>query len=238
MECRFAQAAGPGGGKGFARKGQGLRAQQGPRVPEPQPASGRDDQVPVGQGSHDHFPLLPSLLRPPGKGQRLLDQACPLQPPLPWGSPSSWQHLARSFPATPSLWRPSVPPGAARPPFQSFLETLSPNRRPQTFGPLALRTQGPSPGPGAFCCPASELSALPRGLWPSPHTRRTELEAWLCSQSGNWFHSPCRSSVAHKGQTKYEARPLVVWLPSASPALARSSAVSLSTCAVPGTLPT
>lgn len=93
-------------------------------------------------------------------------------------------------------------------------------------------------GLGPFCCPASELSALPRGLWPSPHTRHTELEAWLCSQSGNWFHFPCRSSVACKGQTKYEAQPLVVWLPSASPASAHSSAVLLSTCSVPGTLPT
>lgn len=213
-------------------------AQQGPRVPEPQPSSDRDDQVPVGQGSNDHFLLLPSLLHPSGKGQRVLDQASPLQPPLPGASPPAAQHLTHFFPATPFLWRPSVPRGVARPPFQSFLEILSPNRQPQTFGPLALRTQGPSSRPGAFCCPASELSALPRGLWPSPHTRHTELEAWLCSQSGNWFHFPCRSSVACKGQTKYEARPLVVWLPSASPASAHSSAVLLSTCSVPGTLPT
>jgi len=127
-----------------------------------------------------------------------------------------------------------MPPGVARPPFQSFLETLSPNRRPQTFGPSA----GPSQGPGAPCRPASELSALPRGPGPRPHTRHTELEAWLLSQSGSWFHFPCRSS-AREGHTEYEACALAVWLPSASPRFGpQLGGLLLSTCSVPGTLPT
>lgn len=169
MECRFAQAVGPAWGKGLGLLGQGLRAPQGPRVPEPQAGSGRDDQVPMGQGSHNHFLLLPSLLRPSGKGQRLLDRECPLQPPRPGAAPPAGQHLTCSFPAAPSLRRPSVLPGVSRPPFQSFLETLSPNRQPQPFGPLARRTQGPLRGPGAFSRPASELSALPRASGPRPH---------------------------------------------------------------------
>lgn len=63
-----------------------------------------------------------------------------------------------------------------------------------------------------------------RASGPHPHTRRTELEAWLPSQSGNWFHFPGQSLAAQKGHTKYEARPPVVWLPSAFPASARITA--------------
>lgn len=142
-------------GRGSSPLGQGLLAPQGPRVPEPRAGSGRDDQVPMGQGSHDHFLLLSSLPRPSGKGQRLLDRECPLQPPHPGAAPPAGQHLTCSFPAAPSLWGPSVLPGVARPPFQSFLETLSPNRQPQPFGPLARRTQGPW-GPSA-ALPRSSL---------------------------------------------------------------------------------
>lgn len=48
------------------------------------------------------------------------------------------------------------------------------------------------PVPGGLLPPCLLSSALPRASGSHPHTRHTELEAWLPSQSGNWFHFPTR----------------------------------------------
>lgn len=79
-----------------------------------------------------------------------------------------------------------MPLGMDGPPFQGFLQTLSPSRQPQTFGSDCL-TQPVPRGPTASLPP--EL-CTPRASGPHPHTWHTELQAWLPSQSGNWFHFP------------------------------------------------
>lgn len=48
-------------GRGLLDSGHGLRAHLSARVPRPRAGRGRNDRAPGGQGSHDHFLLLPPL---------------------------------------------------------------------------------------------------------------------------------------------------------------------------------
>lgn len=168
MECRFAQAAGPGWGKGLASEGRGLQAHQGPGCPRLQQVVARMTRFLWAKEAMTTSCCCPHSCVP-GEGYRGgRTKHAPAAATPPGAPPSS---CADTSPAP--FWLPLLCGGLPCPlvwpgPLsKAFWRHCPPNRRLQTFGPLALRAQGPSRGPGAFCCPASERSALPRGPWPT-----------------------------------------------------------------------
>lgn len=96
----------------------------------------------------------------------------------------------------------------------------------------------------AHCGALGPSAALPRSSLHCPgplaHVltpRHTESEAWLPSQSGDWFHFPCRSLAAHKGHTKDGAGPSRSGFPPPPRFGLQLGCLLLSTCSVQALYP-